>query len=90
MSDKEQSEKISEYFSSIPNNYKPIKNFDPPFTQKNVPQFHASEVWMNLTKIKTNKNTVPGDLPAKLIKEFAAYLADHFTDIINTSLKKGM
>ena len=46
LSDKEQSEKISEYFSSIPNNYKPIKNFDPPFTQKNVPQFHASEVWM--------------------------------------------
>ena len=39
--------------------------------------------------MKTNKATVRGDLPARLIKEFAAYLADPFTDIINTSLKRG-
>ena len=30
-----------------------------------------------------------GDLPAKLIKEFAAYLAEPLTDIINTSLRRG-
>ena len=40
-------------------------------------------------KIKTNKATVKGDIPAKLIKEFAAYLAEPFTDIINTSLSRG-
>ena len=42
-----------------------------------------------MSKIKTNKATVPGDLPARLIKEFAAYLAEPFTDIINCSLKRG-
>ena len=92
LSDKEQAEKIAEYFSSIPNQYEPLKNSDvqiPFFTEKDVPQFQASEVWLNLTKIKTKKATVPGDIPAKLIKEFAAYLAEPFTDIVNTSLKRG-
>ena len=36
-----------------------------------------------------NKATVPGDLPAKLIKQFAAYLAEPLTDIFNTGLRKG-
>ena len=39
--------------------------------------------------MKRNKATVKGDLPAKLIKEFAAYLAEPFTHIINSSLKRG-
>ena len=39
--------------------------------------------------MKTNKSTVPGDLPAKLIKMFAAYLAEPLTDIINSGLKRG-
>ena len=42
-----------------------------------------------MTKVRTNKATVPGDLPARLIKEFAAYLAEPLTDIINTSLIRG-
>jgi hypothetical protein len=36
-----------------------------------------------------NKATVPGDMPAKLIKQFAAYLAEPLTDIYNTGLRKG-
>lgn len=35
------------------------------------------------------KSTVPGDIPSKLIKHFAAYLAYPFTDIINSSIKCG-
>ena len=90
--DQEQVEAIAEYFSSIPNEYDAIKKEDikiPHFTQDQVLQFHPSQVWLHLTKVKTNKATVRGDLPARLIKEFAAYLADPFTDIINTSLKRG-
>ena len=90
--DQEQAEKIAEYFSSIPNEYNAIKDGDieiPPFTENQVIQFHPSQVWLQLSKIKTNKATVKGDLPAKLIKEFAAYLAEPFTDIINTSLRRG-
>ena len=36
-----------------------------------------------------NKATVPGDFPPKLIKMFAAYLAEPLTDIINTSVRRG-
>ena len=42
-----------------------------------------------LTKVKTNKTTVPGDFPPKLIKMFAAYLAEPLTDIIKTSIRRG-
>ena len=92
LSDQEQAEKIAEYFSSIPNEYEPLKTEDikvPPFSQDEILQFHPSQVWFHLMKIKTNKATVKGDIPAKLIKEFAAYLAEPFTDIINASLSRG-
>ena len=90
--DQEQVEAIADYFSSIPNEYEPLKKDDikiPSFTPGQVLQVHPSQVWLHLSKIKTNKATVKGDLPAKLIKEYAAYLADPFTDIVNSSLKRG-
>ena len=75
--DQQQAELIADYFSSIPNEYNPIKDDDvqvPQFTDTEVLQFSQSEVWLLLTKMKTNKATVRGDLPAKIIKHFAAYL----------------
>ena len=59
------------------------------FQITDVPQFHPAEVWFHLARIKTNKATVPGDFPARLIKQFAAYLADPLTDVLNTSVKRG-
>ena len=90
--DQEQAEIIAEKFSSIQNEYQPLKTEDisvPPFSEKDIPQFHPSQVWLHLTQLKTNKATVPGDFPAKLIKQFAAYLAEPLTDIINTSVRLG-
>ena len=54
-----------------------------------IPQFLPAQVWFALSRIKTNKATVPGDFPARLIKQFAAYLADPLTDIFNTGMKRG-
>ena len=90
--DQEQVEAIADYFSSIPNEYEPLKNDDikiPFFSPDQNLQFHPSQVWLHLSKIKTIKATVKGDLPAKLVKEYAAYLAEPFTEIINSSLKRG-
>ena len=90
--DQEQAEMIAQYFSSIPNEYDALKTEDikiPTLSEDQVLQFQPSQVWLQLTKIMTNKATVRGDLPARLIKEFAAYLAEPFTDIINTSLRRG-
>ena len=89
---KEQAEKLAEYFSSIPNEYEPLKDSDievPPFVESEIPQFHPSDIWFRLMKIRTNKSTVPGDLPAKLIKEFAVSLAEPFADIVNTIFRRG-
>ena len=91
-SDEEQAESIAEFFSSVPNEYEALKKEDieiPHFSRAEIPQFLPSQVWLQLTKIKTNKATVPGDLPAKLIKEFAAYLAEPLTNVINTSILRG-
>ena len=90
--DQEQAEAIAEKFSSIPNQYDPLNSDDisvPTFSEKDVPQFHPSQVWLLLTQLKTNKATVPGDFPAKLIKMFAAYIAEPLTDIVNTSVRRG-
>ena len=71
---------IAEKFSSIQNEFEPIKSED-----INIPPLKKSDI-PHLAKLKTNKATVPGDFPAKLIKQFAAYLAEPLTDVINTSI----
>ena len=90
--DQEQAEIIAEKFSSIQNEYDALETEDvlvPPFSQEEVPQFEPSQVWFHLAKMKTNKVTFPGDFPARLIKHFAAYLAEPLTDVMNTAIRRG-
>ena len=83
---------IAEKFASIQNEYSALKAGDidiPEFSDSEIPQFAVSDVWQLLAKLPTNKATVPGDFPAKLIKLFAAYLAEPLSDVINTSVRRG-
>ena len=92
LSDQEQAEIIAAKFSSIQNEYQPLKTDDiavPPFSAEDIPQFHPSQVWHLLTQLKTNKATVPGDFPAKLTKQFAAYIAEPLTAVINSGIRRG-
>ena len=92
LSNQDQAEMIADQFASIPNEYSSLQSEDvviPVFSEDDIPQFEPFQVWFFLSKIATNKATVPGDFPAKLIKLFAAYLAEPLTDIINTSIKRG-
>ena len=92
LSDKEQAEIIADKFASIQNEYQSLKEDDiniPCFTEEDIPQFHPAQVWFILSRLDTNKATVPGDFPARLIKHFAAYLAEPLTDIFNTGLRRG-
>ena len=92
LTDQEQAEQIAETFSAIPNEYEALKaeKIDiPPFQDSEIPQFEPSQVWLLLCKLNTNKATVKGDFPVKLIKIFAAYLAEPLTDIFNTSIRRG-
>ena len=84
LSDQEQADLIANQFAKIQNEYQPLKTDDisvPPFAKSEIPHFSPAQVWFALTKINTNKATVSGDIPAKLIKLFAAYLAEPLTDI---------
>ena len=42
-----------------------------------------------LRNIKTNKSTAPGDIPPRIIKEFAFYLSIPLSNIINAGLRVG-
>ena len=44
---------------------------------------------MAISRLDSNKAIVPGDILAKLIKQFAAYLTEPLTDIYNTWLQIG-
>ena len=90
--DQQQAEIIAEKFASIQNEYQPLNSEDisvPTFEEREIPRFHPSQVWFALSRLDLNKATVKGDLPARLIKQFAAYLAEPLTDIFNSSLLRG-
>ena len=92
LSDEEQVEAIATQFASIQNEYEEIKESEieiPEFDKNSIPQFSPSEVWFALSGIATNRSTVSGDIPAKVLKRFAAFLAEPLTDIYNTALLKG-
>ena len=92
LSDQEQAEIIADKFASIQNEFQSLKEDDiniPCFSEEDVPQFHSSQVWFILSRLETNKATVSGDFPARLIKHFAAYLAEPLSDIFNTGLRRG-
>ena len=92
LSDQQQAEVIAAKFASIQNEYQTIQKDDivvPHFEESQIPEFHSSQVWFVLSRLDTNKATVPGDIPAKLIKQFAAYLAEPLTDIFNSGLRRG-
>ena len=92
LSDQDQAEQIAAQFAAIQNEYDELNKDDisvPHFKDSDVPVFSSAQVWFALTKLNTNKATVPGDFPAKLIKHFAAYLAEPLSDILNTSVRRG-
>lgn len=92
LSNKAQAEAIADSFSKISNEYDPIKKENieiPPFKKTDVPKISHHKVKQHLQQIKTNKATVPGDVPAKIIKELAPHLAVPVTDIINTAIVTG-
>ena len=92
LSDQEQAEEIALKFSSIQNEYQQLHEQDiniPSFSASEIPQFTINQVQYQLSQVKGNKSYIPGDLPPKIIKHFASYLAKPLTDIFNTSLCQG-
>ena len=92
LSDEDQAEAIADSLSSISNEYQETSKDDiniPPFSSSSIPQVQPHKIRRYLKNIKTNKSTAPGDIPARIIKEYALYLCVPVADIINTGLRVG-
>ena len=92
LSDLEQAERIASKQAEISNSYRGVQLEDipiPPFSAADIPQFSPAEVKEYIMKLKSKKSTAPGDIPVKIIKEFAQQISIPLCDIINSSLLKG-
>ena len=92
LSDLEQAEIIADKFAKVSQEYDQLKTEDIKFPESNdsqIPKFLPQEVSMYLQKVKVNKSVPPGDIPPKLIKQFAVPLSVPLCDIINSSIRLG-
>ena len=92
LEDQQQADSIADQFESISNRYDPLLDSDvnlPFIPEGSVPEVEIEDVYKALVNINTKTSTVANDIPAKVIKMFAAELAFPLADIINTSIMKG-
>ena len=92
LDDQEQAERIADNQARISITYKEVEISDISylsFKAKDIPQLSPAEVREYILTLKSKKSTPPGDIPVKLVKEFALLICVPLTDIINCSLKEG-
>ena len=92
LDDQEQAERIADNQAAISNLYKEVQISDiqiPPFVSEDIPQFNSSQVRELILQLKPKKSTPPGDIPVKLVREFANFICIPLSDIINSSLRSG-
>ena len=84
---------IADNFDSISQEYEKLVDGDidiPPFSEDEIPQVTVDEVKDLLAQMVTSKSNIKGDVPAKLLKQFAEQIAIPVADVINSSLKQGI
>ena len=92
----EQAEQIANAFSEISNQYQEINYNRLDFTKissdtnQTAPTITAYQVFLILQQIKTNKATIKGDIPAKILKEFAVEISEPLSFVINNAIKEGV
>ena len=96
LSKEESAELIADHFAAISSQYTPIcsENFPPQmkidFQSPNcleAPVLNEFEVYNRIKKAKKPTSSVPGDVPVKIVKEFACEFATPVTRIFNQILK---
>ena len=92
MTQNQQAEAMASKFAEVQNQYEPI-NLDeikfPNFSEADIPNFSCNQVWIELSKLKTKKSSIKGDIPPKILRNIAAYIAEPLTHILNESIRKG-
>ena len=85
------SSKLTQLLTDL-NQYDPLTDNDvdlPPIPEDSVPQIAIEDVYNALLRINTKSSTVTDDIPAKVIKMFAAEIASPLAHIIETSIIRG-
>ena len=81
------------FIESVSNQYDPLTDNDvdlPPIPKDSVPQIAIEDVYNALLRINTKSSTGTDDIPAKVIKMFAAEIAPPLAHIIETSIIRGL
>ena len=92
LTNKESADKIVQHFAKVSNEYQPIDYTQLPYylPAPPPPQVEEYDVYNRFRGIKKTKSTLPIDIPDKLRKEFAIFLAAPLTLIINASLTESV
>ena len=89
----EQAECIADHYASISNLYQPVRDEDFSEYLANIstkpPNIGPYKVLKTIKKMRKNACTIKGDLPMKVISEFADDLTLPLSHIINSSLQQG-
>ena len=88
----EQANMLADHFSSISREYDPLLNNDieyPEISEGSFQKFQVCDIIPYLSQIKTNKSNLKGDIPAKIIKQYARSIAEPFTHLLNTMVQRG-
>ena len=92
LSDSEQAEAIAESFNKISQEYTEVKEDNiamPEIHPGTTPRFTPLQIKYYLDKVKTNKSTLPGDIPAKIVKTSSKVLCVPMAHMINHSIESG-
>ena len=93
LTDKDQAEAIAEGFNKISQEYEEVQteNIDmPEIPDGTIPKFQPWQIKKYLDRIKTNRATIPGDIPAKIVKTCSSTLCIPMTHMINHSISTGL
>ena len=89
MDDQHQAEAIANRFANTGNRYNPLLDSDvslPPIPEGSIPCIDPEVVFKFSHKIKTTTSTVKDDILAKVMKQFAVFIAHPLADIIDTCI----
>ena len=88
----EQVQRVAESMAKVSNEYQPVDNLKLPayLPAEKPPQTDEYKVWNQIQKQKKTKTTLELDIPDKLRKEAAIFLAKPLTDVFNSSLQQGV
>ena len=88
-------EEIADFFSSISQEYAPInrtllpENLNHVSCPTNAPIIEEYQIYDMIKESKLTKGSVPGDIPQKILKEYAVELATPIRNIFNVAIQQG-